>query len=63
MTKQELHQEMLDLKRSLYYELSVNHLLYSVNGKRSDEERNLILAKRDYALKRISEIFEELKKG
>lgn len=63
MTKQELHKEMLDLKRSLNYELSVGHLLYSVSGKRSDEERTLILAKRDYALKRIPEILEELKRG
>lgn len=61
MNKQELHKEMLELKRSLNFELSLCHLLYSQNGKCSDEDRNLLMSKREYAQKRIPEILELLK--
>ena len=61
MNKKELHKEMIDLKRSLNYELSIPYLLSSVCGKFSDEERNLILKKRDFAQKRIPEILQLLK--
>jgi len=63
MNKRELHKEMLELKRSLNFELSVCHLLYSQTGKRSDQEQKSIISKREYALNRIPEILEQLKRG